>query len=126
MKSAHDLVAMAREQIHEVTLEDVEQALQDADLLIDVREPEEFHQAHIPGAINIPRGVLEFNLSSSPDMDRRDLNIVLYCKTSGRAALAAQSLGAMGYFHVKSIAGGFDAWVEAGNAVAKPQTPDYD
>jgi rhodanese-related sulfurtransferase len=47
---------------------------------------------------------------------------VLYCKTSGRAALAAKALHEMGYQHVQSIGGGFDAWIEAGNPIAKPET----
>ena len=50
---------------------------------------------------------------------------MLYCKTSGRAALSAQSLQAMGYVNVQSIAGGYDAWVAAGLPVAKPEAPSF-
>ena len=50
---------------------------------------------------------------------------MLYCKTSGRAALSAQSLQAMGYVNVQSIAGGYDAWVTAGLPVAKPEAPSF-
>jgi rhodanese-related sulfurtransferase len=56
----------------------------------------------------------------------RDLNIVLYCKTSGRAALAAQTLQAMGYKSVTSIAGGIDAWIQAGKPIVKPKLPSFD
>ena len=91
MKNAHDLVLEAKAQIHEVALEEAEAAIRAADLLLDVREADEFHAGHIPGAINIPRGVLEFKLSNDPALCARELNIVLYCKTSGRAALAACS-----------------------------------
>jgi rhodanese-related sulfurtransferase len=52
--------------------------------------------------------------------------VVLYCKTSGRAALAAAALHEMGYLNVQSIAGGFDAWSAAGLAIAKPQTPSFE
>jgi rhodanese-related sulfurtransferase len=56
----------------------------------------------------------------------RDLNIVLYCKTSGRAALAACALQDMGYLNVRSIAGGFDAWAAAGKPVVKPVLPTFE
>ena len=94
-------------------------------LLIDVREPDEYRQGHVPGAVNMPRGLLEFQMSGQPAMAPRDLAIVLYCKTSGRAALAACALHDMGYLNVRSIAGGFDAWAAAGKPVAAPSTPTF-
>lgn len=126
MKTAHDLVAAAKGRIQEVGLDDAEQAIRDADVLIDVREAEEYAAGHIPGAIHVSRGLLEFKLSSSPELNARDLKIVLYCKTSGRAALSACVLLDMGYLQVKSIAGGIDAWIAAGKPVAKPVLPTFD
>ena len=126
MKNAHDLVLEAKAQIHEVALEDAETAICAADLLLDVREVDEFQAGHIPGAINIPRGVLEFKLSNDPALCARELNIVLYCKTSGRAALAACSLQAMGYRQVQSLAGGFDAWSAAGEAQVAANLPNFE
>jgi rhodanese-related sulfurtransferase len=126
MKSAHDLVEQARTKIQEISMSEAESALQAADVLIDAREPDEFREGHIEGALNIPRGVLEFKLSGAPELSARDLHIVLYCKTSGRAALAAASLQEMGYLSVKSIAGGFDAWVAAGKPAIKPSLPSFD
>ncbi|MAX91412.1 MAG: sulfurtransferase [Pseudomonas sp.] len=126
MKNAHDLVEQARTRIQEIPLGDAEAAIQAADVVIDVREADEFHEGHIKGATNIPRGLLEFKLSGTPELGARDMNIVLYCKTSGRAALSAASLQDMGYLHVKSIAGGFDAWTEAGKPVAKPSLPSFE
>lgn len=126
MQTAHDLVTAARQQITEVHPDDADTAIRSADLLLDVREPAEFEQGHIGGAINIPRGLLEFRLSATPEYDNRDLAIVVYCKTSGRAALAAQSLQQMGYRRVRSIAGGFDAWTAAGKPVSHPLAPDFD
>ena len=126
MKNAHDLVLEAKAQIHEVALEDAETAIRAAGLLLDVREADEFQAGHIPGAINIPRGVLEFKLSNDPALCARELNIVLYCKTSGRAALAACSLQAMGYRQVQSLAGGFDAWSAAGKAQIAANLPNFE
>ncbi|WJM95293.1 rhodanese-like domain-containing protein [Pseudomonas defluvii] len=126
MKSAHDLVTEARTRIQEIDLDAAEAAIRDADVLLDVREADEFHAGHIPGAVNIPRGLLEFRLSNTPELSSRDLNIVLYCKTSGRAALAACALHDMGYLNVQSIAGGFDAWSSAGKTVVIPSLPTFE
>lgn len=126
MKTAHDLVAAAKARIQEVAVDQAEQAIREADVLIDVREADEYAAGHVPGAVLIPRGMLEFRLSNTPAMEPRDLKLVLYCKTSGRAALAACALHEMGYLNVRSIAGGFDAWVEAGKPVAKPELPSFD
>ncbi len=126
MKTAHDLVAAAKARIQEVAIADAEQALLDADVLIDVREQDEYAAGHLPGAIHASRGMLEFKLSGNPALSARDLKIVLYCKTSGRAALAACALHDMGYLNVQSIAGGFDAWAAAAKPVAKPALPAFE
>lgn len=126
MKNAHDLVVAAKSRITEIPLEDADAAIRQADVLIDVREADEFQAGHLAGAINIPRGLLEFRLSNMPELAARDLSIVLYCKTSGRAALAACSLLEMGYLQVRSIAGGIDAWEAAGKPLVKPQLPSFE
>ena len=126
MKTAHDLVAAAKTRVQEVALDTAEQAIREADVLVDVREADEFAAGHLGGAVHISRGMLEFKFSANPALQPRDLKIVLYCKTSGRAALAAAVLHDMGYLNVQSIAGGFDAWVAAGKPVAKPDTPSFD
>ena len=126
MKTAHDLVEAARKEIREVPLEQADDAIKDADLLLDVRDPDEYRVSHIPGAVNVSRGMLEFKFSNDPALENRDMKIVCYCKTSGRAALSAQALKEMGYMHVQSIAGGFDAWQEAGKPVVQPDLPSFE
>ncbi|PKM29954.1 MAG: sulfurtransferase [Gammaproteobacteria bacterium HGW-Gammaproteobacteria-11] len=126
MKQAHDLVTEAKARIQEVTLEQAQAAIQEADVLVDVREPDEFREGHLSGAVNIPRGILEFKLSSEPGLSARDINIVLYCKNSGRSALAALSLEQMGYLNVRSISGGYEAWVQGGKPVVTPSLPAFD
>lgn len=126
MKNAHELVAIAKALINEVSLVDAPAAIQAADILLDVREADEYANGHIPGAIHIPRGLLEFKLSNDPNLSSRGLKIVLYCKNSGRAALASKSLHEMGYVNIQSIAGGFDAWAQAGNPIAKPEPIIFD
>ena len=126
MKTAHDLVSQAKTDIREIALQEAEAAIQQSDVLIDVREADEFAAGHLPGAVLVPRGLLEFKLSGTPALSGRDLKVVLYCKTSGRAALAAQTMQSMGYLNVSSIAGGFDAWAAAGKAVVKPEPTAFE
>jgi rhodanese-related sulfurtransferase len=126
MKTAHDLVAAAKTRVQEIAVPDAPAAIREADVLVDVREADEYAAGHLPGAVHISRGMLEFKFSANPALQPRDLKIVLYCKTSGRAALSAAALHEMGYLNVLSIAGGFDAWVAAGQPVAKPEAPSFE
>ena len=126
MKTAHDLVVQAKQTVKEISVDEAVKAIQSCDVLIDVREADEYLAGHLPGAVHMSRGMLEFKIAANPKMQSRDLDIVLYCKTSGRAALSAKSLSDMGYTHVRSIAGGVDAWVAAGHAVFKPVSPSFE
>ena len=126
MKTAHDLVTAAKSRVQEVPVTEAEAAIRNADVLVDVREADEYAAGHLPGAVHISRGMLEFKFSANPALQPRDLKVMLYCKTSGRAALCATALHDMGYLNVQSIAGGFDAWAAAGKPVAKPETPSFD
>jgi rhodanese-related sulfurtransferase len=125
MKNALDLVAAAKARVTEIAPNDADAAIRNADVLIDVREESEFAAGHLPGAIHASRGMLEFKLSATPALTARDLKVVLYCKTSGRAALAAAAMQDMGYLNVSSISGGYDAWVAAGKPVVKPELPSF-
>ena len=126
MKTAHDLVVAARARVTEVPLADAEQAILEASVLVDVREADEFAAGHIPGAMLVPRGLLEFRFSATPALQSRDIRVLLYCKTGGRAALAAAALQDMGYLQVQNLAGGFDAWLADGRPVSRPDTPSFD
>ncbi len=126
MKTAHDLVAAAKTRVQEIPVEQAESAILEADVVVDVREADEYTAGHLSGALHIPRGLLEFRFSGTPALQQRDLKIVLYCKTSGRAALSAVALHDMGYLNVQSIAGGYDACVAAGKPVARPEAPTFE
>lgn len=126
-KSAHELVMEAKKAIKECAPAEMQPQLADAaPLLIDVREPEEFARGHVPGAVNIPRGMLEFAISGNPALQDLARPVVVYCKTSGRAALSAAALQTMGFSNVTSIAGGFDAWQTAGYPVDKPADVSFE
>jgi len=126
MKTAHDLVLEAKQHIQEVAPDEALQALVTKPLVLDVREPDEFQQGHLPSAINIPRGLLEFRMSQDPSLIDRQRNILLYCKTSGRAALAANALKQLGFTNVQSVAGGFDAWCAVGLPTETPKSLTFE
>ena len=92
-------------------------------VIVDVREPAEFESGHIPGAINIPRGLLEFRIggaAAGPDgAPDPGADILLYCRSGARGALAAQTLRKMGYTGVRNLAGGFLSWEAAERDVQK-------
>ena len=80
-------------------------------LFIDVREPNETAMGQIPGATLIPRGLLEFRIAKT--VEDQNTNIVVYCKSGGRSALATYTLARMGYKNAVSMDGGWRAWSEA-------------
>lgn len=116
IKSGADLIAEAKTRIRQVTVAEVQQALGSgsAPMLIDCREPQETNLGRIPGAIVIPRGTLETKIEA---VAPRDADIVLYCASGNRSALAADTLQQMGYTRVASMAGGFGGWATAGGPV---------
>jgi len=75
MKTAHDLVAEAKKEIQEVPLANAEAAIKNADLLLDVRDADEYRSSHIPGAVNISRGMLEFKFTNDPALENRQMKI---------------------------------------------------
>lgn len=92
-------------------------------LVVDVRDGTEVAQSgKVKGAVHVSRGMLEFRADpESPAHDKkfaRDKNVVLYCGSGGRAALAGKLLKDMGYDHVFN-AGGFKDWVDSGSEVEK-------
>ena len=120
---AKQLVAAAKTKITEISVEDYKKSMdkEKDGVLIDVRTAAEYAAGHIPGAVNIPRGVLEFKITEKyPD---RNTDITTYCKKGGRGALAARSLKELKYKNVKSIAGGWQAWAKVAPLPKKPEKP---
>lgn len=126
-KPAHELVLEAKKSVRECTPAELHDRLaQSPTLLVDVREPDEYRQGHIAGAVNIPRGMLEFRISNEPSLQDVARPIAVYCKTSGRAALSVVALQSMGFGNVVSLAGGFDAWVAEQRPVARPRDISFE
>ena len=121
----HDLVVEAKSQIKEVATAEA-QALLGMRVIIDVREYDEYAAGHLPGAINIPRGVLEFKIGMVPECARKDGAFLIYCRTSGRAALSAVQLQRLGYSDILSMAGGFETWNNEQRPTEKPEQINFD
>ncbi len=122
--TAQDLVAQARAVIEEIDPARLHVLQTAGTPVIDVREPAEFAEGHLPGAVNIPRGMLEFqvdahpavNFRTDPNLSHRREPVILYCRTGGRSALAAEALKRLGFDRPLSLAGGWLRWVESGGS----------
>ena len=116
MKSAAELFTESRDRIRQVSAaETIARRGENATLsLIDVREDREWNLGHAAGAVHMSRGTLESKIDAAVP---RDAEIVLYCASGNRSALAAESLTQMGYTNVSSMSGGFRAWVDANGDV---------
>lgn len=122
--SLKEMIQEARAEVRELPPKEVAAALErgEIDLLVDVREHEEWSRGHIPGSVNIPRGWLEIRADpASPGADQalsrnRDARIAVYClqAPSARSLLAAQTLKGMGYTNVSGIEGGLLNWRDQG------------
>ncbi|MER3452738.1 MAG: molybdopterin biosynthesis protein MoeB, partial [Acidimicrobiia bacterium] len=89
-------------------------------VVLDVREPDEYEQGALPGALHIPRGNLESQIETRvPD---RGAPIVVYCAGGVRSAFAAKTLAELGYTDVVSMAGGFNKWKNEGRPWRVPRT----
>ncbi len=109
--SAQDLVAQAKQSITEVNVTQAKQLIKEGNIVVvDTREESEFAKGHIDDAVFLPRGVLEFQIGSKPELTDKSTPVLLYCRSGSRSALAALSLQQMGYTAVLSMAGGYQAW----------------
>ena len=114
--TAENFVAEAKKGICEISVSEAKGMLDKGGcVFLDCREPKEFKMGHVPGAVNIPRGLMEWKVSKKiPD---KTAKIVVYCKVGGRGCLSACTLCRMGYKNVVNIAGGWQAWEKAGYPV---------
>jgi len=117
-------VQAAQKQIKTIGMEEYRKVVESPGtaLIVDVREPQEYAAGHVPGAINIPRGVLEFQIwkqvgfPSSTELDRP---VILQCQSGNRASLAAQSLEELGFTRTTAVVMSLDDWQKAGNPFVK-------
>src|ERR671922_265947 len=118
-KTKSELLKTARARVPEVTPGELAKELQGRrPVVLDVREKDETDQGILPGSKLVPRGYLELRIEETvPD---RDSDVVLYCAGGTRSLLAGRTLQDMGYRKVRSLAGGYGAWKDAGLPVEVP------
>jgi rhodanese-related sulfurtransferase len=113
------MVAKAKSSVQKISAADVKAMIDKKDkaILLDVRDPGEFAAGHLPGAMNISRGTLEFNVFSKiPDQNAK---VIVYCKTAGRSSLATKTLNDLGYKNASLMDAQFEDWVKAGYPVVR-------
>jgi molybdopterin/thiamine biosynthesis adenylyltransferase/rhodanese-related sulfurtransferase len=113
MPTFRELLNAARSRVAEVTpAEAVSLLTKPGAVALDVREPDEYEQGALEGAVHIPRGFLEVQVAGRvPD---RATPLVVYCAGGVRSAFAADTLAQLGYTDVVSVIGGFNRWKDEG------------
>jgi rhodanese-related sulfurtransferase len=124
--SVKQLISATKKQVKTMSMQEFKAAYdrKEVGLLIDVRQEIEFDDGFVPGAVNVPRGLIEFRiwkLVGFPDKTDLNTKMTLYCLTGARCAMAAKSLQDLGFTNVTSVDMRFEDWVKAGYPVAKPQ-----
>jgi len=121
-----DLLAEARSRISRYSPQEAEQA--DV-VLVDLRSNDErARDGIIPGSIHVPRSVLEWRCDpdsrwSNPNVADRTLSLVLVCAHGYSSSFAAAALVELGFERAGDLAGGFEAWRDAGLPVAAAPAP---
>ena len=123
-RSVSELVANTKAQIKTIDMATFKTALDknDLGLIIDVREPEEYADGHIPGAINIPRGQIELRIwphVGFPDNTNLSKKMTLYCGSGTRCALATKSLQDLGFSNATAVDMRIEDWITAGYPLVK-------
>jgi rhodanese-related sulfurtransferase len=114
-----EMIAKAKSAIKTVSAADLKAAIdrKEKAVYLDVRDPGEYAAGHLPGAINVSRGTLEFNVwKAIPDQTAK---IYVYCKTAGRSALATKTLSDLGYKNAVLMDAQFEDWIKAGYPVQR-------
>jgi len=123
MKSRENLLDDARNNISEMTVQEVYDYLEQGNdpVLLDVRSLDEWELGHLKGAIHIPRGEMEAKTESAmPDKSRE---VIVICAGGVRSLLAGETLSALGYEKVISMDGGYGDWEDANLPAEIPPPP---
>jgi len=123
MATPRDLLNAAKAEITEIEPQEVAKRL-DYYTLLDVREPEEYEQGAVPGAVHVARGQLEFSVEGQ--LTNKNAPIAVYCAGGVRSAFATKTLQDLGYSDVVSVIGGFNKWKDDGLVWKTPRTMNSD
>lgn len=106
-----DLVENIRPNVREISVDEARERVKNGAVLVDVREDNEWDEAHAANAVHLGRGVIERDIVHQyPD---KNTEFVLYCGGGYRSTLAADNIQKMGYKNVYSMIGGWRAWQES-------------
>jgi len=119
MPTSRELLARVKDQITEIDGDEAESRLGQA-LVLDVREPDEYEQGAIPGALHLPRGHLEGQVEGK--VADKTQPVIVHCASGFRSAFAAKTLQDLGYENVVNLAGGFNRWKDEGRPWSVPKT----
>ena len=100
--------------MRDTTIDQLAAALDQGAPVVDVREPAEFGEGHVPGATNIPMGQLTARLG---EIDR-DRPVHVVCASGNRSSAITEVLTASG-FDAINVAGGTSAWIRSGRPIEK-------
>jgi rhodanese-related sulfurtransferase len=127
-KTFRQMVADARSEVNVISPQEAKQEIDKGGaMVIDVREPDEVAESGtVPGARNIPRGILEIKADTElpmkdPELQDRNQKVIVACGAGGQSALSAKALKDMGFTDVSIIDGGVRGWKEAGYETAPPK-----
>lgn len=113
-KTGVEITEEARTRVREVSASEAMQSAGANTVYLDCREPNEWNLGRLPGAVFIPRGTLEGKVEG---LIARERDVIVYCASGNRSALAADTLQQMGYANVASMKGGIRGWVDAGGDI---------
>lgn len=117
--TADEWVTEVQGNLKTATVEDLKQKIDDFEMfyLLDVREPGEYYPGYIPGAINVPGGILIFKMDDDGFWEdqmsytpTKEDEIIVYCKKGKRSVMAADALLKLGFKNVKFLEGGWKKW----------------
>ena len=125
IKSALEMVDEANAAIECIDIDEAKKLMNDDNVLfVDIRDIRElWREGTIPGALSAPRGMLEFWMDPTCKYFKQDFaadrQLIFFCASAWRSALAVKGLQDMGFDHIAHLTGGFSAWKQAGLEIEK-------
>ena len=120
MPTFREMLATAKGNIREITTEQAEAEMaQPGTVILDVREPDEYEQGALAGAVHLPRGNLESSIEGR--ITDKSAHVLVMCAGGVRSAFATDTMQQLGYTDVASIMGGFNRWKDEGRAWSAPR-----
>ena len=115
MKSGADLIRETKSRIRQVNAAEAKDIhARGGAVFLDVRDLQEVNLGKIPGAVHVSRGNLETKIEA---VVPRNAEVIVYCASGNRSALAAETMTLMGFMNVASLDTGFRGWAESGGDI---------